>query len=280
MFTKTDISRYYDLSEVHYRIFWDLEKSLSLHYGYWDETTKTLQDALQNVNRVLADFAGIKEGDVVLDAGCGVGGSSIWLAKNRNCNVTGITLNAKQVRKATAFAEQDGVADHAKFEQNDYTNTGYPSESFDIVWAIESVCHADDKSAFLREAYRLLKKGGRLIMVDTFKLPGIQGKDAAEVKALANGWAINDFVTMAEFQQKMNEAGFRNITTRDASQAIMPSAKRLYRTYFIGKPFSFLYNLFHPNVTTLAKNNVETAYLIYKTLKRGLWKYEIVRAVK
>ena len=67
---------------------------------------------------------------------------------------------------------------------------------------------------------------------------------------------------------------------QDASEAIMPSAKRLYRSYFIGKPAAVIYRLFNKKVSSLASNNVETAYKQYKTLKRGLWKYGIVKAVK
>src|SRR5438067_4251267 len=138
MFSHNDIARYYELSEVHYRLFWNLNQSRSLHYGYWDASTKNFHEALLNINKVLTDLANIKEGEKVLDAGCGIGGSSLWLATQRNCQVTGISLSEKQINKANAFAQEAGVADKAKFERKDFSNTGYPAESFDVVWAIES----------------------------------------------------------------------------------------------------------------------------------------------
>lgn len=280
MFTTHDIARYYDLSEVHYRRFWSLRQSRSLHYGYWDESTKTFHEALLNINRVLADMAGIKEGDAVLDAGCGVGGSSLWLAAQRGCNVTGISLSAKQVSRANAYAAEAGLADKVRFERADYLNTPYPSGSFDIVWAIESVCHAADKHDFIREAHRLLKKGGRLIVADFFKTPNLSPQDEEAVKTWAHGWAVNDFATAEEFEYGLAATGFHHVNVRDASKAIMPSAKRLYRAYFIGKPAAVLYRLFKGDVTSLSKNNVETAYQQYKTLKKGLWKYGLITAVK
>src|SRR3954453_15742003 len=102
MFTNEDIARYYDLSEVHYQKFWKLDESLSLHYGYWDDSVRNFHEALIKLNVVLAEAAEIKDGENILDAGCGVGGSSIWLAKEKNCTVTGISLNERQINKANA----------------------------------------------------------------------------------------------------------------------------------------------------------------------------------
>ena len=208
MFSKKDISRYYDLSEVHYRLFWKLEKSKSLHYGYWDSSTKNFYEALLNINKILAQYVNISKEDVVLDAGCGVGGSSIWLAKNIGCKVTGISLNEQQVKQANAFAQKEAVEHLVSFQQNDYTNTGFADESYDIVWAIESVCYVPDKLEFIKESFRLLKAGGRLIVADFFKKDGLRGKDAAEVKRWANGWAIEDYATKEDFEYQLNETGF------------------------------------------------------------------------
>lgn len=280
MFTKNDIARYYDLSEVHYRKIWNLDKSRSLHYGYWDSSVKNFHDALLNINEVLARIAEIRDGETVLDAGCGVGGSSIWLAKEKNCRVTGISLNEKQINKAIALAKTFGVTEKILFEQKDYSDTFYPANSFDVVWAIESVCYADDKSDFLKEACRVLKPGGRLIIADFFKKKDLGIAETEEVKRWAACWAINDFATSEEFGYLLKENRFRNIVWRDATNAILPSAKKLYCSYLLGIIGAKFYQFFNGNATQLGKNSVRSAYLQYKTLKKGLWTYKIVRAVK
>jgi len=280
MFSKNDISRYYDLSEVHYRLFWKLGKSKSLHYGYWDSSTKNFHEALLNINKILAQRANISKGDLVLDAGCGVGGSSIWLTKNIGCKVTGISLNAQQVKQAKAFAEKETIGDLVNFEQKDYTSTGYADGSFDVVWAIESVCYVPDKAEFIKEAFRLLKRGGRLIVADFFEKDGLRKGEAQQVKKWANGWAIEDYATKENFHSQLSETGFSNIHFENANNAIMRSAKKLYRAYFIGIIPAFIYRIFNPKATELAKNNVSTAYLQYKTLKKNLWFYGIVSAEK
>ena len=280
MFSKKDIARYYELSESQYRFFWDLDKSLSLHYGYWDATTKNFHDALLNINRVLSAKAGISKTDRVLDAGCGIGGSSIWLAKNIGCSVTGISLSEKQVRKANALAAKEGVTSLANFMQLDYTDTGFPAESFDVVWGIESVCHAADKTLFLKEAARVLKKNGRLIIADFFKRENLHGKDAQQVRQWAQGWAVEDFSTEEEFQRQLRASGFSEIKNEDASAAILPSAKKLYRSYYIGSVLGYLYRLVNRNSSSQGKQNIHTAYLQYKTLTKNLWKYLIISAKK
>ena len=75
--TKRDIVNYYNKNEFGYRLW-----GRNMHYGYWDASTKHIRQATQKFNQVLAQTAQIHEHDCVLDAGCGVGGGSIYLAKN------------------------------------------------------------------------------------------------------------------------------------------------------------------------------------------------------
>src|SRR3954464_9192378 len=110
-FTNNDIENYYDQTEIHYRMHWKLNEGMGLHYGIWDEKAKNLTDAILNTNHRLLTLGEIKPSDLVLDAGCGIGGSSIYLAKNIGCNVKGITLSKKQVNTATQLAKANGVAD-------------------------------------------------------------------------------------------------------------------------------------------------------------------------
>ena len=280
MYSNKDVEQYYDLSQTHYKRVWDLKRSRSLHYGYWDSSTKNFHEALLNINKILAAKAGINKHHKVLDAGCGIGGSSLWLAKNIGCNVTGISLSAKQVQTANNLALAENLQSLAVFEQQDFTATHYEAESFDVIWAIESVCHASDKSKFINEAYRLLKKGGRLILADFFKQENLSEKDAALIKQWANGWAIDDFATIKNFTEQLKNAGFHNTNIEDATTKIIPSAKRLYRAYFPGVVGGFLYKLFNPKPTIYGKKNIDTAYLQYKALKQNLWTYNIVLAEK
>ena len=90
-------------------------------------------------------MARIKKSDIVLDAGCGVGGSSIFLSKIIGCQTIDITLSQNQVRKATQNAKKNDVVKKTQFFVMDFENPTFPAKTFDVVWAIESVCHAVSK---------------------------------------------------------------------------------------------------------------------------------------
>ena len=64
-----------------------------MHYGHWGATTRGLRAALRRQNEILAQRVRVEPGDRVLDAGCGVGGSAIYLAAVKRCQAIGITLS-------------------------------------------------------------------------------------------------------------------------------------------------------------------------------------------
>ncbi|NNE30314.1 MAG: hypothetical protein HKN16_11805 [Saprospiraceae bacterium] len=93
------IVQYYEQCQIDYELVWHLNSQMCMHYGYWTPSTKTFQDSLLQMNRELISQVNISKNDHVLDAGCGVGGSSIFLAKNIGARVTGITLTPSQVEE-------------------------------------------------------------------------------------------------------------------------------------------------------------------------------------
>lgn len=155
------IQAYYDQTWFDYRWLWLDSSNRAIHFGYWDETTHSHADSLVVMNRVMAERVGLREGESVLDAGCGVGGAAIWLAENYRARVQGVTLVPSQVERAKRYAREGGVEHLAEFSVQDYRRTNFPDSSFDVVWSQESVCHLPVKDEFISEAFRLLKPGGR-----------------------------------------------------------------------------------------------------------------------
>src|SRR5687768_5614070 len=93
------VKAYYDYILPFCTLFWHGETQ-AVHYGIWDASTKNLQDALLNTNKVLAEKVDVQPGARVLDAGCGVGGSGFWLARNKAAYVVGVTISERQLATA------------------------------------------------------------------------------------------------------------------------------------------------------------------------------------
>ncbi len=280
MFEQKDVAEYYDTTQVHYENWWGLRKNLSLHYGIWDDTTKNFDESLRNTNKTLLEAAKISESDRVLDAGCGVGGAAFFVNETTNAKVVGISLSTKQLSVANEQVEKRGLKGEVEFHCMDFTNTDFESESFDVVWACESVCHAADKADFIKEAYRLLKKGGRLVMSDFFIVDENQVDKNRWIDKWKATWAVPDFVTANLFQAKLKEEGFNTVDVLDYTNSIKKSAKRLYNAAMMGSVFSRTYNFFHPKVSRFARDHYKCGIYQYKALKENLWNYNVIIAHK
>ena len=276
---RRSVSDYYDYTLKAYRIFWHGD-TLALHYGIWDRGTRTLREALLNTNRVLADKATVRQGERVLDAGCGVGGSAFWLAAQRGAQVTGITLSGRQLQAARETARARGLESLTEFHLKDYTQTGLADASFDLVWAIESVCHAPSKPAFLREAWRLLRPGGRLVVADGFL--DRNPRTAPETRRLRNflrGLALQDLATPEGFARDCRISGFASVQQWDYTRAIMRSARRMYRMSLWGSPLAELTTRLGLTQPILAWNN-RAGIDQYHLVKAGLVSYRVFLAQK
>ena len=228
---RDDAAKHYDDCYHDYLLAWCNRDNLALHYGYWDEDKPYNQHlALLNKNRILYQVAGIQAGDQVLDAGCGIGGSSIWMAKQHGNRVTGITISAKQAGYAQQHARRHAVGELVEFAVEDFCATRFPDQSFDVVWALESSCHALNKGDFLREAYRLLRKGGRLVVCDGFLLQRRFNEPQWQaVVTCLNGWAVPNLCSRQEFSELLAGQGFQSIQCRDITAQTMPSADYMYK---------------------------------------------------
>ncbi len=280
MFKTQDIANYYNVTQNHYEKWWGLNKSYSLHYGLWDSNTKNFHEALANTNITMMKLADIHNTDKVLDAGCGVGGAAVFIHQHSGAEVTGITLSQKQLKTANEMLRNNSISDKVNFKLMDYTQTSFADDSFDIIWACESICHCPNPKKFMDEAYRLLKKDGKLIICDFFKTQTFQVDQNNWLQKWCDTWAVSQLQTSESFKDDLEKIGFKETKVIDYTSNIYKSAKRMYYSFFLGAIPSEIYRLFNPRVSEFARNHYKCGFYQYKALQKNLWKYKIIMSYK
>ncbi len=242
------VAEYYDRNQRYYDSGWSSEH---LHYGFWEAGTRTLAEALENHNRSVERLLDAGPGDAVLDAGCGVGGMSLRLAR-AGASVTGLSLSEVQLARARRRAAQEGLQDRAAFLNRDYCATGLPAASFTRALGLESVCYAPDKAAFAREAFRLLRPGGVLVVSDAFlRDAAVPESHRRGYDGYLDGWALPNLCPLAAFERALRDAGFTGVAFEDHTARIQPSAALIAGRKRWTRPFVELLGgvgLLHPSV--------------------------------
>jgi len=208
---KKSIRSHYELSTLFYWLLWGRH----IHHGLW-HGEESPAVAAQQLTDTLCELAQIERGQSVLDVGCGMGGSSIHLARQLGCKVTGVTLSQVQRTWASTTARFTGVGGQTRFLRQDAETLQIPAGSFDRVWSIECTEHLFDKPAFFRNVARWLKPGGRVAICAWLAGDGLEDSDRAQlVYDVCEGFVCPSLGSFDDYRGWMEEAGLQVETTRD-----------------------------------------------------------------
>jgi cyclopropane fatty-acyl-phospholipid synthase-like methyltransferase len=278
--TTADIRSYYSSTLQDYKDVWLNGENLSMHFGYEDDRSSGHAASLLKANQVLADLARISEGDRVLDAGCGLGGGSLWLANERRARVTGIALGAEQILLARREARRRSLTARTQFIVADFTMLPFAKASFDVVWAHESLCHAQDKPGFFREASRVLVPGGRVVVAD-FMLRRRQHSrnERRMLEQWFDGWKLAGLWTAAQHAGAAKSAGLDQVCIQDFTPYTISSHRRLYHRARRMLPVEMTLQMAGMR-GPLQHGNFVAALRQYQTLRRDCWFYGTIVAQK
>ncbi len=267
--SKADIVDYYHGNEFAYKLW-----GPNMHFGYWEKGIRTQRAASLRLNEKLAEHIGISSEDYVLDAGCGVGGNAVFLAKTFGCKVVGITITPQQIKLAKKNAEKAGVSHLCEFFEMDYMKTTFEDDSFDIVMGLESICYAHPQQNFIKEVSRILKPGGKFGMADGFaSREKYEGADKRMMNRWLDGWLVTSMATPGQWADYAGEVGFKSTSYTNTTKQAQPTSLIML---IVSLPFLPLHLL--DKVIPLRAYPTDALFHQYFAMKRGLWEYGIFTA--
>jgi tocopherol O-methyltransferase len=269
----------YDQTWLDYRMMWLNPTNRAIHFGYWDENTRNHSESLLNTNRVLAERAQFKPGELALDAGCGVGGTAMFLAENHGVRVMGVTVVHDQAVRAYRYSGERGLKGLG-FSLQDYMQTAFRPGTFDVAYSMEASNYATSKRDWLAEMYRVLKPGGRLVVQDGFRAsrPLTEAEDRLQ-RSWLDGWAVPHLAALDEFAAWAGELGFVDVVAEDRTTNFAPSCRRLYRLTMACYPIAKALHVMNVR-SDVQQGNVRAARDQWRAMRKRLWLYGIVTARK
>ena len=212
--TTDSVRTYYDENTNLFLKFSGHKKAQNIHRSLWADGVKSLEEALNFSNSlILHEIESLQPSHArIADLGCGVGASLFYIHPRLQnpFPVLGLTLSPVQARLAQESAELLGLQEQIQFAEGDFTSVPLSGESLDAVYSVEAVCHAVDPEKYFKEAGRLLRKGGKLILVDDYK--AARSFNLSEQKwldAYIKGWYVPGVRTVEQTIDFANKHGLQ-----------------------------------------------------------------------
>ncbi len=163
----------------------------------------------------LTELAGIASGMEVLDAGCGIGGTSRRIAYRTGAKVTGLDLTPRAIETGNRLNDHLGMADRVNAVHGSVTDMPFDDDGFDVVVVQHCAMQVEQKDRLFSECARVLKEGGLLAMHDWFAgratplrypLPWADGPETSFIEPLddaigrlrAHGFTPEPFIDQTE----------------------------------------------------------------------------------
>ena len=251
------------------------------HFGYYPPGREriSMAEAQRLMVERLAGALDLSGDSLLLDAGCGEGAVALQLAAARGWRVAGVDLLDWNVVRANRPRAALGLAGRVAFHTMDYTRLRFPDGFFDGVYTMETLVHAPDHRQALREFHRVLRPGGRLVLVEYSVCPHEEltplQRYGADLIVAGSGMHSLPRFLHGTFPGLLEEAGFTGVAVEDITPRVMPMLRRLSQIFAL--PYRVVERFGWQRTFINATAAVEG----YRNLRAGdLWRYNIVTATK
>lgn len=218
--TTNSVKTYYDQNTNLFLKFNNSKKAQNIHRSLWKDGIKNLEDALNYSNSIiLKEIESLNiNSPKIADLGCGVGASLFYIVPHlqSQSSALGLTLSPVQARLAEDSAKELNLQNQILFAEGDFTSVPLANESLDVIYSVEAVCHAVEPEKYFHEASRLLRKGGKLILVDDYVANRAFTKNETKwLNAYIEGWYVSGVRTIAQTMKFANENNLNLIKNED-----------------------------------------------------------------
>ncbi|HAT4173962.1 TPA: class I SAM-dependent methyltransferase [Clostridium perfringens] len=218
--SKKDIAHHYDIGNDFYSLW--LDKTMSYSCGYFKNPTDTLYDAQMNKIHHILKKLNLKEGQHLLDIGCGWGYLIIEAAKLYKVKALGITLSEEQFKKAKEIIKQEGLEDLVDVQLMDYRNLEKSNLEFDRIVSVgmaEHVGHAN-LPLFFKNVDSVLKESGLFLLHNITNLVETEGNKWITTYIFPGGY-------LPTLREELNIAADINFRTLDVESLRLHYMKTL-----------------------------------------------------
>ncbi|KDO48014.1 hypothetical protein CISIN_1g016921mg [Citrus sinensis] len=248
---KEGIAEFYDESSSLWEDIWGDH----MHHGFYEpDSSVSVSDHRAAQVRMIEEtlrFAGVSEDPTkrpknVVDVGCGIGGSSRYLAKKFGAKCQGITLSPVQAQRANALAAARGLADKVSFQVGDALQQPFPDGQFDLVWSMESGEHMPDKSKFVSELARVTAPAGTIIIVTWCHRDLAPSEESLQpweqelLKKICDAYYLPAWCSTADYVKLLQSLSLEDIKAEDWSQNVAPFWPAVIHSALTWKGFTSL----------------------------------------
>lgn len=201
--TREAIRAYYDKNTELFLAFNRASQAENIHRALWMDGVRSRTEAMNASNDLLR--AEIETAAPlrarIADLGCGVGASLLHILPRLQHPqpAVGLTLSPVQARLAKRFAQQARLDGQILFVEGDFTLAPLRGGIFDAVYSVEAVVHAAQPQDYFREASRLLREGGKLILIDDYLVSRpLSRPETRWLTAYTQGWHVPGIITVEQ----------------------------------------------------------------------------------
>ncbi|GAA2336290.1 SAM-dependent methyltransferase [Dactylosporangium salmoneum] len=206
------VRRYYDRNTAAFDRLG--QGGASIHRAVWAPGVTTRPEAFHHVDElILAALPDDVAEPAVVDLGCGLGASLMYLAGRAPIRGEGLTISPRQAEGATRLLARAGLAGRVRCREGNFLDV--PADLHgraDVAFSIEAFLHSPDAGGYFREAARVLRPGGRLLVCDDFRTPAAAAPDlpprqARRLAEFRDGWRVGSLLTVEQVRAAAAGAG-------------------------------------------------------------------------